>query len=72
MNPLDDFLAGANQDPQQAMDQVLSNLCRVLEANGASANSIHGVRIAMQMAFHLGERHGINITLKAQAEENEP
>lgn len=55
-------------DPEQGFETIYSDLEQRLRARGLNENAMEGIRIAMQIAFRLGERAGINKMMDAREE----
>jgi hypothetical protein len=57
------------ENPTADFETIRADLFTRLRKQSVSEHSLEGVKIAMQIAFRLGERKGIKDTLGAIAEE---
>lgn len=55
-------------NPEHGFKTIYNDLETRLRARGLNENAMEGIRIAMQIAFRLGERAGINKMMDAREE----
>jgi hypothetical protein len=67
MADLPDFDAVIHGDPERALRIIMDDLCKRLRSQGVKDHSIEGVKIAMGIAYRVGERAGLNAMITGMA-----